>query len=75
MMNGQRDERQAVMANNDKHVLEYVQSEGSVAMVQLEQKPPAGLSPSDARASAQRLVSQGKLILNDELEFASPPTR
>lgn len=53
---------------NDERLLRHL-AKCAVSMVALEAFPPRGLTSDEARQTAQRLVAEGKVYVNDELLF------
>jgi hypothetical protein len=60
---------------DDLAVFRHVRVNGPISMVELEDDPPGSLTSDRARISAQRLVSRGKLVLDDELKLAARADR
>jgi len=54
----------------DQKVLFWVMVHGPLGMVTLENKPPPGLTSTEARQSAQRMVSTGVLYIDNDLKLA-----
>lgn len=54
----------------DDIVFNYIKLHGPKGMVTLENNPPPGLTSTEARVSAQRLVSRGFLTIDKDLKIA-----
>lgn len=64
------------LARIERILLRHVKRLRAVSIVAVEERPPRGITGTQARIAAQQLVTRGELVLNRELCLVLPkPTK